>query len=73
MYLSAKEEEFKNSIDTRVESEGILSLEYEISNGNRCNIYNTNGQTILMGLTIEEAYLVVHGICNFYNKLYPER
>lgn len=73
MYLSEKEQFYKRCIDERIGDERLLEIEYVIDNGNRCNIRNTNGQLILMGLTIEQAYWVVHGICNFYNKLYPER
>lgn len=69
MYLDEKEAWYKRLMDERVERDGILTLEYEISNGNRCNIYNTNGQAILMGLTLEQAYYVVHGIENFWDRI----
>lgn len=71
MYLTDDEQLYKRMMDERVERGKILVLEYEISNGNRCNIRNTNGQAILMGLTIKEAYWVVNGICNFMSK-FPE-
>lgn len=73
MYLTEKEQFYKRHMDERVKDEGVLMLEYEIDNGNRCNIYNCNGQSILHGLTIEQAYWVVHGICNFWRKIEDAR
>lgn len=69
MYLSEEEAFYKRNIDERIEREGIVSVEYEISNGNRCNVYNSNGQAILMGLTIKEAYWVVNGILNYMDRV----
>lgn len=69
MYLTEQEAWYKRMSDEREADNGVLHLEYEISNGNRCNIYNTNGQAILMGLTLEQAYWVVMGIENFWAKI----
>lgn len=69
MYLDEKEKWYKRMMDERVERDGVLSLEYFIDGGNRCSIYNTNGQAILIGLTIEQAYWVVMGIENFWSKI----
>lgn len=69
MYLSDSEQFYKRNIDERIEREGVLMVEYEISDGNRCNIYNNNHQAILMLLTIEQAYWVVNGILNFWDRI----
>ena len=69
MYFDKEESFYKRCIDERVEREGVISVEYEVYNGNRCNIYNNNGQGILMGLTIKEAYWVVNGILNFWDRI----
>ena len=66
MYLSEEEKYYKRLIDERIDREGIVEVDYVIDNGNRCNIYNNNGQAILRGLTIREAYWVVNGILNFW-------
>jgi len=68
MYFSDEELFYKRNMEERLENNKLLVLEYEVSNGNRCNIYNTNGQAILMGLTLREAYWVVNGICNYQSK-----
>lgn len=64
MYLDDDEKFYKRNIDERIEREGVLEVTYEISNGNRCNIYH-NGKGILMHLTLEQAYWVVNGILNY--------
>lgn len=69
MYFDKEESFYKRCIDERVEREGVVSVEYEVNNGNRCNVYNNNGQAILMGLTIKEAYWVVNGILNFWDRI----
>ncbi len=66
MYLDDKEKVYKASINERIARENILEVEYVISDGNRCNIYH-NGKGILMLLTLEQAYYVVHGILNYEN------
>lgn len=66
MYLNEEEKYYKRLIDERIEREGVVEVDYVIDNGNRCNIYNNNGQAILRGLTIREAYWVVNGILNFW-------
>lgn len=66
MYLNEEEKYYKRLIDERIEREGVVAVDYVIDNGNRCNIYNNNGQAILMGLTIRETYWVVNGILNFW-------
>ena len=71
MYLSDSEQFYKRNMEERIERNPLLVLEYEISNGNRCNIFNTNGQAILMGMTIEQAYWVVNGIYNYMGR-FPE-
>lgn len=69
MYLTDDEKWRKRMIDERIEKDGLLSVEYVIDNGNRCNIYNNNGQAILMGLSIESAYWAVMGILNFWDRI----
>ena len=73
MYLTEKEAWYKRMMDESYERYGIVSIEYKIDNGNRADIYNTNGQRILAGLTLENAYWAVMGITNFYLKMFPER
>ena len=60
MYLSESEKRQKQSIDERIAREGKLEVNYYIANGNRVDISG-----VMCGLTIEQAYYVVHGILNY--------
>lgn len=64
MYLSEQEKSWKDAIDKRIARQTKLRVVYYISDGNRVDVF-TNDKGILMGLTFEQAYYVVNGICNF--------
>ena len=64
MYLDDKEKEIKISIDNRIAMQNDLEVSYYISDGNRVDIF-AKGKGILCMLTFEQAYYVVHGICNY--------
>lgn len=67
-YANDRERQFKELIDSNIKVYGIVTVEYYVDNGNRCDIYNTNGQVLVKGLTLENAYWTVLGIEQFWSK-----
>lgn len=67
-YANDKERQYKELIDKNVQMYGIVTVQYYVDNGNKCDIYNTNGQVLVRGLTIENAYWAVVAIEEFWNK-----